>query len=110
MSREIKFRAWDKVLKRWCKGSLCMRIDGYGLDSNRYELMQYTGLNDENGVQIYEGDVMALAGSDMLFVVKYNLNKFVLDGCVTLDEVMYFYERKVIGKIYENPELLGTEK
>lgn len=97
--RSIKFRSWNG------------REFGY-FQNGKYdelfewnEVQQFAGLTDKNGVEVYEGDIMGLPGSDMFFVVKYNLNKFVLDGCVTLDEPAYFYEREVIGNIYEHSHL-----
>ena len=63
--REIKFRAWDKkqkIMRDWHwitkKEFPFMPIDGNLLNSDDYELMQYTGLHDNNGVEIYEGDIL----------------------------------------------------
>ena len=88
-------------------------------------LMQYTGLKDKNGVEVYEGDVVRgrqtfttapTTPSEVVAVVEYSERntKFCLnDGsgrhdqftsCLSLGGSIYQYE--VIGNIYENPELL----
>ena len=51
--REIKFRAWDKdLLKMYSKWTVIPD------DDRSHILMQYTGLKDKNGVEIYEGDIL----------------------------------------------------
>ena len=128
--RKIKFRAWDKVNNRMCKvlniapsddGTCSVQgvaVIGLGVSITTgidFELMQYTGLKDKNGKEIYEGDI-----------VKANINNVVSIGKVVyIDDWAMFqteftignigryncYEAdEVIGNIYETPELLDKDK
>ena len=125
MMREIKFRFWDKKSKE-------MRIPvGYleqylifESDIERHYtsgvLMQYTGLKDKNGVEIYEGDIISNPsgdGYDLINVIEFDRGVFsiVVEG----DEMNPYYveyplydwhkEAEIIGNIYENSELLEVE-
>ena len=122
--REIKFRAWDKKKNDWFdddSGELYIELDGninFGWSgeimddyTDRIILMQYTGMKDVKGVEIYEGDILQ---SEHYF--KY---KVVFKGdcwrCESLKNSGFknrFIGRdlKVIGNIYENPELLEVEQ
>ena len=82
--------------------------------TKRFELMQYTGLHDKNGKEIYEGDIVKIKYRDEdIGKVIYEYNGFSIDvtnmnkNYGRVDFVNYFME--VIGNIYENPELLGGE-
>lgn len=101
--REIRFRCWNKNTKKMTPSLL---------EVKDIELMQYTGLKDKNGKEIYEGDVcinLELPCSES-FVCRYS-NEFAMFefwneetetglGCAAYDEL------EIIGNIYENPELI----
>ena len=99
--REIKFRAWDKVNKRYYRAVL---ID------NHLEVEQYTGLKDKNGVEIYEGDVISalVFGFRETGLVEYSPFGEWVFGNIRLNEFMSSIE--VIGNIHENADLLEETK
>lgn len=84
--------------------------------TKRFELMQYTGLKDKNEKEIYEGDIIewtTLSEKKYRFSVEYS-NKYAQYVSVNTKDVSMEYEPlgdyeniKVIGNIYDNPELLG---
>jgi len=122
--REIKFRAWDKRKKRILLYEVCdwleiamdgkifdMRFHGGGEEvTDYYILMQYTGLKDKNGKEIYEGDIIEF--QEMKYEVYYSNTSFKvrpypypLHELHRQDGIIY-YGCEVIGNIYENPELI----
>ncbi len=124
--REIKFRAWDKKNKVYYQECDWLSFNPTGirfmwtdyahdetmviqLTKGTYELVQYTGLKDKNGKEIYEGDVVELRqetpkGSESLLITTVKWSESGLNYNVyPCHDDKYW---KVIGNIYENPELL----
>lgn len=116
--RDIKFRAWHKHDKRmmfrgvfdrnWyteAKGGKC--IDGIQpSDKGNVELMQYTGLKDKNGVEIYEGDVVSFDSESLECIIETDGAWFENDN-VTMryDDFKKYGEPLVVtGNIYEKPQ------
>ena len=125
MSREIKFKVWDKENKRWVtslneKSTTKINYDSRFLVKwNQYELLQYTGLKDKNATEIYEGDIVVNDGYlDWPREVKYHQYCFwfmQINGeakypinfeGIQESNIDYKMRWKIIGNIYENPELL----
>lgn len=110
--RPIKFRAWDKerlcwVDKFYIEPDGTVRTIGYTAlgephtdITDKVSLVQFTGLKDKNGKEIYEGDI--LKQYDKTYEVYYINGHFM--SCNELWEENTRSE--VIGNIYENPELL----
>jgi len=141
MNREIKFRAWNTDRKKMITSfdgitqnsigdstthNLRLLSSSYsGADMFRPNwgrnviLMQYTGLRDKNGVEIYEGDIIKNIQADVNEVFWYNEEPSFCyrnyhaealplgcDSNATMEGEL-FTQDEVIGNIYENPELLN---
>lgn len=124
--REVKFRAWDTYDNRmkhkftigsvtnsdnnlWTCPTLWLEDTGW-VNCDTLVLMQYTGLKDKNGVEIYEGDIVNVHSYTVTGLGKVGFNKgsFVFNKFEypTRQVLHSFSEIEVIGNIYENPELL----
>jgi hypothetical protein len=99
MSREIKFRAWqdNKMIVSPINSNYGLaRFFGFLYEDA--PLMQFTGLHDKNGKEIYEGDIVQYA--DEIRAVEWR------GAAWGYSNVMYPHKIEVIGNIFENPDLL----
>ncbi|XKK18098.1 YopX family protein [Bacillus sp. CB102A.1] len=76
-----------------------------------FNVMQYTGLKDKNGKEIYEGDILEFSGNVVaLGIVKYNENFATFQACNGNSGWLFGNESgtniEILGNIYENPELV----
>lgn len=129
-TRTFKFRAWEKALKEM--------IPVYNIDFengmlntgsvwrffDEVELMQFTGLKDKNGKEIYEGDIIRtqtmhyngsgqfIGMTDRIASVVFHNGRFALrmESGAMPDLSFGLRFNEVIGNIYENPELLKGAK
>ena len=117
--REIKFRAWDTLAKKWPRDFTDV-VDPAGKGGNvtllrhadHIELMQFTGLKDKDGKEIYVGDIVVFSGRSERsapYEVKFEGAQFKavrpekMNQCGLIDTEQWL---EVIGNIYENHELL----
>lgn len=133
--REIKFRLWSKSKQEmiyplfgWFK-KVYIGDNGFfqdiqlgtamELNGIKLELLQYTGLKDKNGMEIYEGDILQTDLDRPYVIVEFRNGAFMYqchdNGKEYYDFMLTTSEQKqqdnyleIIGNIYENPELLTS--
>lgn len=114
--REIKFRAWDKDNEVWYHQPFTLReaMALQWVHKNplaTFAFMQFTGLHDAKGTEIYEGDILSQRYPGAWEVV-YEAPKFILrrhDNPVDDSFLKSMKRVEIIGNIYENPELIGEK-
>jgi uncharacterized phage protein (TIGR01671 family) len=121
--REIKFRAWWIDKNKWIEGVDSIKFDPNGrlrfvndlIPANEIRLMQYTGLKDKNGVDIYEGDIIRSEGHKdgveykAIQVIEWRQGS-VYGGFDAGYWLPPYNFSEVIGNIYENPDLIKFSK
>lgn len=108
MNRILKFRAWNGKSWIWMSisGDQITRVNFPEKSEGEVVWMQFTGLLDKNGKEIYEGDI--LQNHDEVFEVQYDSQMFCLkDFTFPIWKANTKDCWEVIGNIFTSPELLN---
>ena len=123
--REIKFRVWDNIAKKYIDGRY-VSISGPGLPHVAKRIIkncfrpphtrknpwfiveQFTGLRDKNGTEIYEGDILIDDTGEPIeyWVVKFSEGSFIGECAGVAEPLFELTQLEVVGNIHENSELV----
>jgi len=117
--REFKFRAWHTMLHKMFYDISVASESWSSKDTHRggnhSTVMQFTGLHDKNGKEIFEGDI--ISSVDTKFEIQWNQEKAMYYCLIIGSDVLYCPASdsyiqcnfEIIGNIFENKELLGQD-
>lgn len=112
MNRPIKFRVYTEVSHEEL-GMKYLELKDVSTNYN-YSLMQFTGLLDKNGKEIYESDLVRWEPLGSIWEVVFENGAFVMFSPDSRESVRFdqknYGEVEVVGNIYENPELLEANE
>jgi hypothetical protein len=112
MSREFKFRAWDKSKNKMIFGPTDNNPNAswiLALKPLGFPIMQSTGFTDSDYTDVYEGDIIqSNEFTHLIEVVEWKENMWTEEGYMTGfgDFRHPLSEYTIIGNIYKNPELI----
>jgi uncharacterized phage protein (TIGR01671 family) len=126
--REVKFRAWNTKTNKMISSEKLYSMSAFALEKGlpqdkfivlpneeAYPLMQYTGLKDKNGKDIFEGDIVSdvdYEESVIIGNIVFKAGAFYIEWKNFPDSLLFLSEGtcEVIGNIYQNKELFELIK
>ena len=126
--REIIFRAKRTDGSEWCRGFYI--VEGSKRMSTRDTIHlivsiehkdvvdqetvgQYIGIDDRNGIQIFEGDIVKIISDDELAIIEYNTSEAIFEVkyisnniVVNFSDYLWGRDVEIVGNIHDNPEIL----